>query len=95
MTSANYVTIKKFCEETGYTPEAISSKIYRGDWLCGKEFTKAPDGRILISISGYHKWAETNIQASQRVAQHRLPSASTIEDKNAAKGSGCSPLPLT
>jgi hypothetical protein len=59
---ANYVTIEKFCQVTGYTPDAIRSKINRGDWVKGQEYTKAPDGRILIIVEGYHSWVETSIQ---------------------------------
>jgi hypothetical protein len=95
MTGANYVTIKKFCEETGYTPDAINSKIYRGDWLRGHEYIKAPDGRILISISGYHKWAETNIQVSENPVKRQSRSISTIKGKGAANVSSLGPHPLT
>jgi len=50
------IKIKKFCELTGYTPNAIKMKIHRGIWLNGREYTKAPDGNILISIKGYENW---------------------------------------
>ncbi|MBS0586775.1 MAG: DUF3596 domain-containing protein [Proteobacteria bacterium] len=55
----NYVTIKKFCADTGYSPDAVRSKISHGDWEIGKEYIKAPDGRILINIEGFEKWAES------------------------------------
>lgn len=55
----NYVTIKKFCADTGYSPDAVRSKIARGDWKQGREYIKAPEKRILINIEGFEKWAES------------------------------------
>ena len=51
------MTIEKFCDFSGYTPDAVRSKIKRGDWLEGAVWVKAPDGRILIDTEGYDKWA--------------------------------------
>ena len=51
-----YVTIEKFSAESGYTPDAVRSKIKRGDWLEGEVWIKAPDGRILIDKEGFEKW---------------------------------------
>jgi hypothetical protein len=53
-----YLTIDKFSAESGYTKEAIRSKIKRGQWLEGREWIKAPDGRNLISVEGYERWVE-------------------------------------
>jgi hypothetical protein len=55
-----WVTIKKFCEISGYTPNAVRSKIKRGDWLEGRVWTKAPDGRILIDVLGFEDWVVGN-----------------------------------
>ena len=41
-----YVTIEKASDLTGYTPDAIRSKIKRGDWLEGAVWQRAPDGRV-------------------------------------------------
>jgi hypothetical protein len=51
-----YITIDKFSELSGYSAGAVRQKIQRGDWLEGEVFFKAPDGRILINLEGYHKW---------------------------------------
>ena len=48
-----WLTIEKFSAESGYTPDAVRSKIKRGDWLEGHVWIKAPDGRILIDTEGY------------------------------------------
>lgn len=55
---APYVTIVKAAEITGYTRRAIEEKIARGVWLEGREWSKAPDGRRLISIAGFARWVE-------------------------------------
>jgi hypothetical protein len=53
-----YVTIPKFSTDSGYTEDAIRTKIKNGVWLEGQVWMKAPDGRILIIIEGYERWAE-------------------------------------
>lgn len=51
-----HITIKKFVQESGYTEDAVYSKIYRGDWLEGEVWIKAPDGRDLIDTEGFKEW---------------------------------------
>ena len=58
VTPARYVTIALAAALTGYTVEAIETKVARGVWLEGKEWKRAPDGRILVDMRGYEKWAE-------------------------------------
>jgi len=52
----NWVTIKKCSEFYGYSEDAIRAKIKKGQWMIDQQFTKAPDGRILISIKEVNKW---------------------------------------
>ncbi|SDW37878.1 hypothetical protein SAMN05421882_100950 [Nitrosomonas communis] len=80
---ANYVTIEKFYQVTGYTPDAIRSKINRGDLVKDQEYTKAPDGRILIIVEGYHSWVETSIQESESQATRQLKLTSTTKQRAA------------
>lgn len=54
-----YLTIRKFAAESGYTEDAIRSKIHAGIWMQDKVWKKAPDGRILIDVEGYHAWVES------------------------------------
>ncbi len=61
-----YVTIRKFSELTGYTEEAIRTKIKRGAWLENRVWRKAPDGRILISVEGFESWVETGLAGARR-----------------------------
>ena len=54
---ARFVRPAKFEAITGYTVEAIQTKIKRGVWLEGREFVRAPDGNILLDLQGYYLWA--------------------------------------
>lgn len=67
-----WITIRKFALETGYTEKAVRKKIERGDWLRGQVWTKAPDGRILLSIEGFNQWAES-INSRGSLRQARAP----------------------
>jgi len=51
-----YVTVKKFSELTGYSAKAIYNKIYRGDWIYLKHWTKAPDGHIILLLEPLNQW---------------------------------------
>lgn len=55
---ADYVTINMAATLTGYSPKAIRRKIESGVWLEGREFRRAPDGHVLISVKGYELWVE-------------------------------------
>jgi hypothetical protein len=54
----NWVTVKKFALESGYTADAIRAKIKRGIWLEGKHWKKAPDGRVLLNLREIEAWIE-------------------------------------
>ena len=55
---ARYVLLPLANAVTGYTVKAMERKIERGDWVEGKVWRRAPDGRILIDIQGYQRWVE-------------------------------------
>lgn len=55
---APYVTISLAAMLTGLTEKAIRRKIEDGKWLEGREFRRAPDGGIFISLTGYQQWVE-------------------------------------
>jgi hypothetical protein len=55
---AQYVTIPLAAALTGYSAKAIRRKIESGVWLEGREYRKAPDGHVLISMKGYQQWVE-------------------------------------
>jgi len=53
------LTIRKLATESGYSENAIRSKIRDGIWMQDKVWKKAPDGRVLIDVEGYHEWVES------------------------------------
>lgn len=57
-TRTDYVTIPVAAAITGYSAKAIRRKIEAGVWLEGREFRRAPDGHVLISVKGYELWVE-------------------------------------
>lgn len=65
-----YVTILKFADLSGYTADAIRSKIRDGIWREGQEWRRAPDSRILIDVDGYHRWVEGSsvLQVAKKLA---------------------------
>lgn len=62
--SARFVRIPLAAARTGYTVEAIETKIKRGVWLEDKEYIRAPDGAILVDMEGYERWAVGQRQAA-------------------------------
>lgn len=88
-----FVTIPKFAELSGYTPDAVRSKIRDGIWKPGREFIKAPDGRVLIDTEGFSVWVETGEgYAPHQKAAYKL--RSSTRGNAAAKSSRSSPPPL-
>lgn len=53
-----YVTIARCSQITGYTEDAIRTKIRDGVWTEGEVWRRAPDGRVLVDIQGYERWVE-------------------------------------
>jgi hypothetical protein len=57
---ARYVLLPLANLITGYSVKAMERKIERGDWVEGKVWRRAPDGRILVDLFGYQKWVENS-----------------------------------
>lgn len=89
-----YVSIKKFSELSGYTEDAIRTKIRDGIWLEGKVWLKALDGRNLINIEGYEEWVEMAVVSAKRQAQ-ATKSPLHLKASVAGNESNSSPAPLT
>lgn len=53
-----WVLIPVFSAMTGYTDKAVRRKIEEGVWIEGKQYKKAPDGRITMNLQEYYKWVE-------------------------------------
>jgi hypothetical protein len=58
VSTSRYVLLPLANAITGYTVKAMQRKIERGEWVEGKVWVRAPDGHILISISGFEMWVE-------------------------------------
>lgn len=86
-----YVTVKKFSELSGYTEAAARTKISDGIWLEGREWKRAPDGRVLIDIEGYSAWVESGPSS----ALPPLRSSSPLPPTGRVRKRGASPPPLT
>ncbi len=54
------ITLQKLSEESGYTEDALRSKIARGDFAQGIHYIKSPDGGIHFIVEAYLKWVESN-----------------------------------
>lgn len=59
-----YVKLSVFEQHTGYSPDAVHSKIRKGVWREGVHFRRAADGNILMDLRAYHQWAENPQQAA-------------------------------
>jgi len=51
-----YKTVRQFAAESGYTEEAIRTKIKRGVFGENEVWVRGPDNRTLISIKGFNEW---------------------------------------
>jgi hypothetical protein len=78
----NWVRVKRFAELTGYTEDAVRTKIDRGVWLEGLVWMRAPDNSIVMSIRGYETWVEGRECVPQNPA--RSKSVSRLTASNAA-----------
>ncbi|WP_321792790.1 excisionase [Caballeronia sp. J97] len=54
----NYVSVALAAALTGLSQKAIRRKIEQGRWLENREYRRAPDGAIFISLQGFQKWVE-------------------------------------
>ncbi|HDU8201785.1 excisionase [Legionella pneumophila serogroup 1] len=62
-----WVKLKKYCEISGDTSNAVHAKRKRGMWLDGVQCKVGPDGNIWINLIEVERWVEngnkaTNIQ---------------------------------
>lgn len=66
VTLVRFVTVRKASEMTGYTEDAIRTKLNTGVWPEGLVWKWGPDSVILIDLEGYDKWAKQLGKASLR-----------------------------
>lgn len=64
----NWVKLKKYCEISGDTSNAVHAKRKRGMWLDGVQCKMGPDGNIWINLVEVERWVENGNKAtSQRL----------------------------
>lgn len=51
-----WITLKRFCEISGYSPKAIYNKKDRGIWTKNIHWRKAPDKKIFINPEAIDSW---------------------------------------
>lgn len=60
-----YVLVQKFVELTGYSQQAIYTKINQGVWTEGNQFIRSPDRRVQIDMEAYERWVEEGRPAAE------------------------------
>jgi len=58
-----WVRLKKYCELSGDTAEAVKARRSNGKWAEGKHSKKGPDNKIWVNLEEVDKWVE-NSQAA-------------------------------
>lgn len=72
-----FVTIKKFCELTGFSAAAVYKRKANGVWLEGSVWRYAPDSKkILMDLQAYDAWVENG--ESPTLLGTRSPATSTL-----------------
>ena len=46
---------------TGYSEKAVRRKVESGAWVEGRQYRRAPDGRLLVDMEGYEAWVERGL----------------------------------
>ncbi|HHT9914871.1 TPA: excisionase [Legionella pneumophila] len=61
-----WVKLKKYCQISGDTSNAVHAKRKRGMWLDGVQCKIGPDGNIWINLDEVEKWVENGNKATNR-----------------------------
>ncbi|RUR14020.1 excisionase [Legionella septentrionalis] len=59
-----WVKLKKYCQISGDTSNAVHAKRKRGMWLDGVQCKIGPDGNIWINLVEVEKWVENGNKAT-------------------------------
>ena len=89
-----YKTIGQFASESGYSEEAIRTKISRGVFREDEVWVRSPDSRVLISIEGFNLWVR-NEQVYELPVPQALESHLHIKNENVKSLYQPAPLNLT
>lgn len=66
---ARFVLLPLAASITGYSVKALQRKIEEGLWLDGREYRRAPDGRIHVDMQAYERWVMSGGQRRKPRAQ--------------------------
>ena len=58
-----WVKMKKYCQESGDTANAVHAKRKKGMWLDGIQCKIGPDGNIWINLFEVERWVENGNKA--------------------------------
>jgi hypothetical protein len=61
-----WVKLKKYCEISGDTSNAVHAKRKRGMWLDGIQCKVGPDGNIWINVIEVERWVENGNKATNQ-----------------------------
>jgi len=56
-----WVKLRKYCELSGDTKDAVNAKRRNGLWAEGVQWRKAPDNKIWINLEAIDKWVENSL----------------------------------
>ena len=59
-----WIKLKKYCEISGDTSNAVHAKRKRGMWLDGVQCKVGPDGNIWINLVEVEQWVENGNKAT-------------------------------
>lgn len=62
----NWVKLKRYCEISGDTSNAVHAKRKRGMWLDGVQCKVGPDGNIWINLVEVERWVEKGNKATNQ-----------------------------
>ena len=64
-----WVKLKKYCESSGDTSNAVHCKRQRGMWLDGLHCRLGPDGNLWVNLMEVEKWVEKGSLATEKKLQ--------------------------
>lgn len=61
-----WVKLKKYCDVSGDTANAVHARRKKGLWLDGVQCRLGPDGNLWVNLAEVEKWVENGNQATSR-----------------------------
>ncbi|CAM4388704.1 MAG: hypothetical protein LEGION0403_FIIPPAGN_02629 [Legionella sp.] len=61
-----WVKLKKYCNDSGDTANAVHAKRKKGIWLDGIQCKIGPDGNVWVNLIEVERWVEHGNKATMR-----------------------------